>query len=230
MPDHPPIPNAGQRHETASTDPSGAVAGLDSVASLDPAGALARRVLANESNAFAALMQHCHGFVFAICFNILGHRQDAEDATQDTFSRVAKYLHRWDPGRPFKPWLARVAGNRSRTQLAKRKSHTSLEAIADPHGQSGEQVSDARAIGEEICRAVSNLRPRQRDAFECFHIQGMSYDEIAKHLQCPLGTAKTLVRRARLAVTDQLISRDVVAGQRNSAEHLPNSHRESMNR
>lgn len=230
MPDRPPSPTPGQRLEPVGLDPTEVAAGFDSAASLDPAAVLARRVLANEANAFAALMQHCHGFVFAICFNILGHRQDAEDATQDTFSRVAKYLHRWDPGRPFKPWLARVAGNRSRTQLAKRKQHTSLESIADPHGQSGEQLSNARAIGEEIRRAVGHLRPRQRDAFECFHIHGMSYEEIAKHLQCPLGTAKTLVRRARLAVTDQLISREVVTGQRDSAEHLPTSHRESMNR
>ena len=61
------------------------------------------------------LVNRFRGQVFGLCYRMLGQRQDAEDAAQETFVRVLKNLHRWDPARPFEPWLLTIAGNRCRT-------------------------------------------------------------------------------------------------------------------
>lgn len=179
-------------------------------ASLESNASLARRIMAQESGAFALLVERYHDFVFRICFAILRHRQDAEDATQDTFSRVAKYLDRWDPRRPLEPWLATVAGNRSRSHLARRKVYAPLTAADEPESLATRQNHAADAMREEIALALRNLPDRQRIAFECFHEQSMPYVEIARQMQCPIGTVKTLVHRARLSLIEQLRQRDVV--------------------
>ena len=179
-------------------------------ATLESNASLARRIIAQEHGAFTLLVDRYHDFVFRICFAILRHRQDAEDATQDTFSRVAKYLDRWDPRRPLEPWLATVAGNRSRSHLARRKVYAPLTAADEPQSLAAPLNHAADAMREEITLALGNLPERQRIAFESFHEHSMSYVEISRQMQCPVGTVKTLVHRARLALIEQLRRRDVV--------------------
>jgi RNA polymerase sigma-70 factor (ECF subfamily) len=192
---------------------------LDMVAggSLDSNTVLVQRILQRDANAFTALVDRYQEFVFRICFGILRHRQDAEDATQDTFSRLVKYLDRWDPRRPLEPWLATVAGNRSRSQLARRRPHAPLTSAAEPQSLATSQAHDADAMREEIGLALQQLPPRQQVAFRLFHEQSLSYDEIARHMDCPVGTVKTLVHRARRGLIERLQERDVVARRRSDA-------------
>ncbi|QDV46966.1 ECF RNA polymerase sigma factor SigW [Stieleria neptunia] len=196
------------------SEPADATPSMDGSggATLESNASLARRIMAQESGAFALLVERYHDFVFRICFAILRHRQDAEDATQDTFSRVAKYLDRWDPRRPLEPWLATVAGNRSRSHLARRKVFAPLTADDEPQTLATRQQHAADAMREEITLALGNLPDRQRAAFELFHEQSLSYVQIARQMQCPIGTVKTLVHRARLSLIEQLRQRDVVPG------------------
>lgn len=188
---------------------------------LESNAVLAKRIIAQDSVAFAILVDRYHRFVFRICFGILRHRQDAEDATQDTFTRVARYLDRWDPRRPFEPWLATVAGNRSRSQLARRRCYAPLTAAAEPESLSTPQAQAAEAMREEIVLAIRNLPDRQRIAFEFFHEHSMSYIQIAGQMNCPVGTVKTLVHRARLALINQLQRRDVVTSPSNDNTTSP---------
>lgn len=179
---------------------------------LESNAALARRIVAQDSGAFTILVDRYHDFVFRICFGILRHRQDAEDATQDTFTRVARYLDRWDPRRPLEPWLATVAGNRSRSHLSRRRNYAPLSAADEPQSLSTAQSQAADAMREEITLAMGNLPDRQRIAFEFFHEQSMTYLQIAEEMNCPIGTVKTLVHRARVTLIDQLRQREVVPG------------------
>ena len=96
---------------------------------------LVTQCLAGDEFSFSTLIERFRGQVYGLCYRMLGQREDAEDATQETFVRVAKNLHRWDPERKFEPWLLTIAGNRCRTRLSKRKrrpAHFPLEVpIAD---------------------------------------------------------------------------------------------------
>jgi RNA polymerase sigma-70 factor (ECF subfamily) len=195
------------RPKTASLSPAVEVS---PAGCLESNAVLAKRISAQDSSAFAQFVDRYQQFVFGICFSILRHRQDAEDATQDTFTRVARYLDRWDPRRPLEPWLATVAGNRSRSHLARRRSYAPLTAAEEPESLSTPQDQAAEAMREEIALAMGDLPDRQRMAFEFFHEHSMSYIQIAGKMNCPVGTVKTLVHRARLSLINQLQRRDVV--------------------
>ena len=149
--------------------------------------------------------------VFRVCFRMLGHRQDAEDAVQETFSRVARHLGRWDPTRPIEPWLVTIAGNRCRTLLSRRRSIRSLAVTAEPASDRAELEQSAGALWEEVQLVLDDLRPELRVAFLLFHQSQLSYAEIGQRLNCPVGTAKTWVHRTRLELIRRLHERDVLS-------------------
>jgi RNA polymerase sigma-70 factor, ECF subfamily len=175
---------------------------------------LVRRYLESDPAAFSGLVQRYQDLVFRLCYRMLGHRQDAEDATQETFTRMARSLHGWDEQRPLEPWLLKIAGNRCRTLLSRRRRHYSLCDAAEPPCDVADQRQAARQLDEELQRALATMRPEHRDAFLLFHHGELSYGEIAERLGCPLGTVKTWVHRARTELISQLRQRDVLEGNR----------------
>lgn len=179
---------------------------------------LAQQFRQNDDRAFAELVGRHHSLVFRVCLKILGHRQDAEDATQETFSRVARYLDRWDSRRPLEPWLVAIAGNRCRTFLARKRVHQPLCAVIEPTTNEVGAERDADVLREELTLALAEIPECQRTAFELFHEQTLSYVEIAERLDCPIGTAKTWVHRARGKVIQRLQQREVVEASRASRQ------------
>jgi len=179
----------------------------------------------NDETAFSKLVRRHHPLVFRVCLKILRHRQDAEDATQETFSRFAKHVDQWDVRRPLEPWLVTIAGNRSKTFLAKRRAHQSLSGMLEPTTDEANAVRRADGLREELALALASVPERQKFAFELFHEYGMSYPQIAAEMGCPVGTVKTWVHRARSSVIRILQQREVLAGgDTPSAKEKQNSH------
>lgn len=174
--------------------------------------ALTRQFQQNDQSAFSQLFGRHHRLVFNVCMRLLGNRQDAEDATQETFSRFAKHIDRWDSRRPLEPWLVTIAGNRCRTQLARKTKMRSSELVAEPVSIADAQQQAADLLAEEVRLALTILPPTQREAFELFYDSALDYAEIARRMQCPVGTAKTWVRRARMSLMQSLRERSVVHG------------------
>lgn len=153
--------------------------------------------------------------VFGLCFRMLGHRQDAEDAAQETLIRMLRSLSRWDPKRDFDPWLLAIAGNRCRTALATRQRRPATALLED--GMAADASPDlqaAKALAEEVNRALGKIRPEYREAFVLFHEQEFSYEQIAGTMERPLGTIKTWIRRARAELVKELQARGVVTERR----------------
>ena len=172
---------------------------------------LVQRCLTGNEVAAVELVEVYRDRVFRFCYRLLGQRQDAEDAAQDTFIRVFRTLSAWDADREFEPWLLAIAGNRCRTMLAARKRSPVARFVAD------EQLVDRRPDGailrslrEEVQLALLHLRPEHREAFVMFHENGLSYDQIAHAIRRPLGTVKTWIHKARRQLMAQLRKRDVV--------------------
>jgi RNA polymerase sigma-70 factor, ECF subfamily len=177
---------------------------------------LVGRCLAGDQSAMTALVEEFRGQVFGLCYRMLGHRQDAEDMVQESFVRALRSLANFDTRREFMPWLLAIAGNRCRSLLSTRRRRTvatdKLDEVADP----APDGRAARNIAEEIELALKELRPEYRQSFVLFHEQHMSYAEIAETLECPVGTVKTWVHRARRELAGYLLRRGVV-------EELPNA-------
>lgn len=143
-----------------------------------------------------ALVDRFRDPVFGICLRMLGQWQDAEDAAQETLVRALRYLRRWDRTRDFEPWLFAIAGNRCRTVIAKRCQTPPREPLSNEL-EDASQDHNANQLTEEIDLGLAKLRAEYRQAFLLFHHQQLSYTEIAATLNCPVGTAKTWVHRAR---------------------------------
>jgi RNA polymerase sigma-70 factor, ECF subfamily len=171
---------------------------------------LIRRCLERDQGAMLALVERFQGQVFGLCFRMLGQRQDAEDAAQETFVRVLKNLHRWDPERDFEPWLLAIAGNRCRTALSNRMKRSSPQSLPDDSlADDGPEFSAALGLAEEVQLALERLRGEYREAFVLFHEQERNYAEIAAIMDCPIGTVKTWIHRARLEMMRFLQGRGI---------------------
>lgn len=156
------------------------------------------------------LVDRYRDMVFGLCFRMLGHRQDAEDTTQEVFVRAFRNLARFDVERDMKPWLLAIASNRCRTALSTRMRRAQpRELVADPQDPTPD-LHSARSLAEEVMLALDGLRKEYSQAFLLFHKDGLSYAEISEVLDCPLGTVKTWVHRARQEIAGQLRKRGVV--------------------
>lgn len=170
---------------------------------------LVRRCLAGEALALRDFVQRFQGVVFGVCLRMLGHQQDAEDVAQETLLRAVRHLRHWDGARPLIPWVLTIAVNRCRTHLSRSKkiarpSEVPDEAVAKP------QRVDAGDLGEELQRALGTLREEYRTCFILFHQQELSLQEVAEILDCPVGTVKTWLHRARKELAEWLRQRGVV--------------------
>lgn len=170
---------------------------------------LVRRGLGKEQAALRALVRRYEQPVFALCYRMLAHRHDAEDAAQEVLLRALRSLHRWDPARPMRPWLLAIAANRCRTLLVQRARLLPLlsvtESLTDPR-----PVRRRVELEEELCAAIGQLPLNQRTAFALFHEQELSCAEVAEVMQSPVGTIKVWLHRARRQLADHLRRRGVV--------------------
>jgi RNA polymerase sigma-70 factor (ECF subfamily) len=180
---------------------------------------LVRRILGGDQSAVVELVDTFRGQVFGLCYRMLRHRQDAEDVTQESFVRALRSLRKWDQNRELLPWLLAIAGNRCRTHLATRMRQptmTSLvENLSDENLLGGAAaLGDAQNLAEEIELVLLSLRSEYREAFVLFHQRELSYAQISATLNCPLGTVKTWVHRARREIVGHLQHRGVVGESR----------------
>jgi RNA polymerase sigma factor (sigma-70 family) len=174
----------------------------------DPA--LVEALRCGDPQAPRLLIERYQGVVFGLCYRMMGHRQDAEDAAQEAFVRALRSIAGFDASRPLRPWLLEIAANRCRTALARRAKRPSAgsDAIEDrPDHRPG--LSDPDDLAGELERGLQGLRPEYRMVFVLFHEQNLSYEEIAATVSRPVGTVKTWLHRARAELAEDLSRRGV---------------------
>ncbi len=168
------------------------------------------RCLRGDEQAVRELIETYQGLVFGLCYRMLNHRQDAEDAAQETFVRAVRGLENFDQERPFEPWLLAIAANRCRTALAARARRPDPTSLCEYLPDRLPDETAARHLNEELQLAMQQLRDEHRQAFVLFHELKKSYLEISDIMECPVGTVKTWVHRARQELILQLRSRDAL--------------------
>ena len=132
----------------------------------------------------AELTERHRGEIVGYLARLLGDRQEAEDACQETFLRAHRAFARLGPEANSRAWLYRIATNtglnaaRSRSRRAARAAAVDPDALAADAGLSPERREALRAVR----RAVEALPPRQRAALMLRQFQGLGYAEIAATL------------------------------------------------
>lgn len=167
--------------------------------------ALAVKARDGDQDAFAELVRRYQQGVVNLAYRLVGNREEALDLSQEIFLRVYENLDRFDPRRPFRPWLYRIATNYCydflRRQGRRRDSveEVSLaegEAVANGHVDPEDALlqGEVQRVVEEV---IASLPARYRPVVILRYVEGMSYQEIAEALQLPLGTVKTYLHRSR---------------------------------
>jgi RNA polymerase sigma-70 factor (ECF subfamily) len=128
---------------------------------------------------------------------VLANRAVADDLTQETFARAVRSLPGFRAESPFRAWLLSIARRTAADHLRATRSRVREE----PHGELSPELENPVAgdVTEPVLLGmiVENLDPDRRLAFELTQILGLSYLEAAQVCDCPVGTIRSRVARAR---------------------------------
>lgn len=186
-------------------------------------GALVARAQKGDREAFDALVDLYTPQVYNLALRVTGSREEAEDCVQDAFVRAFCALRSFRGEAAFSTWLYRVALNvatdaaRKRARIPLAASELASEdggepppeldrlargAATDSHGP--EVAFLAKQRRQTVLKAIRHLPDHQRAVVILYDLQGLSYEEIAHILKTRIGTVKSRLNRARLALRDLL--------------------------
>jgi len=173
-----------------------------------------RVILAKKGDidAFNWLLERYRNQAFGLSLRMLGERDEALDAIQDSFIKAWKGINKFRGGN-FRSWILTIVANSCRDRLRKRKGEyvISLEGVdVVSFLPSPEEEFLARGLREEIQKGLLSLPFGERLAVALFDVQGFSYKEIAQIMNCPLGTVKSRLSLGRRKLRDYLLKREVL--------------------
>jgi RNA polymerase sigma-70 factor, ECF subfamily len=167
---------------------------------------LLTRVVSGDREAFDAVMRNHQDRVFSVCLRILGDREKALDATQDTFLTVFRKAGQFQGRSAVGTWIYRITVNTCYDQLrrAQRRPSESLPDHLDPSDPAAEEAMESAALRPEIEVALAQLPGDFRNAVVLSDLEGMSLPEVAEILGVPIGTVKSRVFRGRRLLAKHL--------------------------
>lgn len=175
---------------------------------------LIRRCLSGQTDSFGLLVERYQHRLYHALVQVLGSPNDAQDVAQDAFVHALEKLHTFRGQSAFYSWLFRIALNTAASARRKRKRMTSSVDVAkestgaEPIDQRPStdpthalEVSDRQRL---VNQALGKLPEEFRVVLVLKEVDGMSYEEIAGVCDCPVGTVRSRLHRARQEMLGQL--------------------------
>lgn len=177
---------------------------------------LVRKVQAGDKRAFDLLVLKYQHKIANLVSRFVHDHHEVQDVTQETFIKAYRGLKNFRGDSAFYTWLYRIAINTAKNHLvsASRRptdgsvdsedaeyfeSASGLRDIADPHS---ELMTDQ--IAATVKLAINSLPAELQTAITLRELKGLSYDEIARIMECPIGTVRSRIFRARDSIDQQL--------------------------
>lgn len=178
---------------------------------------LIERSKEGDRRAFDALVRMHEKRVYNLAYRLSGNYDEAGDITVEAFLRVYQAIINFRGDANFSTWLYRIVTNvyLDRRKRQKNRQTLSLEEyveleesqvtrqIEDP-SPGPEALVEAQQRQELLQKAIESLPEYQRAMIVLYHVDGLSYEEIAEVLSLPIGTVKSRLNRARLALREKL--------------------------
>src|SRR6187455_69551 len=149
---------------------------------------LVARSRTGDTESFNQLVKRWERPIFALAYRTLGREEDARDVTQETFLRAFRALSGFKGDAKFSSWLYRIALNLCRDWMRKERR---APVVAVPEGVDMEDLAARAELGREVARAMEHLPVEQRQAIILKEYHGLTFQEIADLMRCPLSTVKT---------------------------------------
>ena len=183
---------------------------------------LVQRAQRGDLRAFDLLVLKYQGRIAALISRYVSDAGEVEDVTQEAFIKAYRALRKFRGDSAFYTWLYRIAANAAKNHLVAKGRRPGADAtIEDAEGyDEGEVLSEsaspeALAMGEELAEvvesALNELPDELKAALMLREFDGLSYDDIADVLGCPVGTVRSRIFRAREAI-DQRVKGQISGG------------------
>lgn len=178
---------------------------------------LVERVQSGDREAFGLLVSKYQRKLLRLVMRLVRDPAEAEDVTQEAFIKAYRALPNFRGDSAFYTWLYRIGVNTAKNWLvAHGRRMPTMSEIADDDSEGIEEgvllrddatpdrVLMSRQIGETVNAAMDALPEDLRTAISLREIEGLSYEEIAQVMDCPIGTVRSRIFRAREAIATRL--------------------------
>ena len=177
---------------------------------------LIKRCKNGDREAFNELFSMYENKVINIAYGMLSEREDAYDAAQEVFIKVYKNIASFKENSSLSTWIYRITSNTCNDILRKRQRNSltiSLNTTFDD-GEKDMELRDNSPTPDEyaeynetqraVRKAIKELSDEYREVITLCDIEDMSYEDISNILNCPVGTVKSRINRARKALKKKL--------------------------
>ncbi|HEY3886593.1 MAG TPA: sigma-70 family RNA polymerase sigma factor [Vicinamibacterales bacterium] len=163
---------------------------------------LVARSRGGDLDSFNQLVLRWERPIYALAYRVIGREEDARDVCQETFLRAFRALGGFKGQAKFSSWIYRITLNLCRDWIRRERRQPVAQApegidiveLASQKAVPAESIEDLvarREIGQAVARAMADLPAEQRTAIILKEYHGLTFQEIADMLECPLSTVKT---------------------------------------
>jgi RNA polymerase sigma-70 factor (ECF subfamily) len=178
---------------------------------------LVERVQGGDKQAFGLLVSKYQRKLYRLLARLVRDPVEVEDLAQETFIKAYRALGSFRGESAFYTWLYRIGINTAKNYLAAQgrrvPSSTGLDSSEVEGIEGGERLRDfdtperhlmTRQIAETVDEAMADLPDELREAITLRELEGLSYEDIANAMGCPIGTVRSRIFRAREAIASRL--------------------------
>ena len=177
---------------------------------------LVKRVQRGDSAAFDLLVRKYQHRIAALIGRYVADWSECQDVAQETFIRAYRAIGSFRGDAQFYTWLHRIAVNTAKNHLVslgRRPPSADIDVTDAEQFDSGVRLRDTdtperemmrQQMEQTVLRAVEGLPEELRAAITLREVEGLSYEEIARRMDCPVGTVRSRIFRAREAIDQEL--------------------------
>ena len=162
---------------------------------LDPDDFIIEKIKDGDPRAFEILVRRYEGFIYTLINGIVKSEDTAKDVAQEVFLRVYKSIRQFENRSNFKTWLYRVAYNTALAHLAREKRKEARENSLEHN--TVDYSYQRETVRFTLDKIIEMLRPEYRAVIILHYYEDLKYEEIADVLDCPVGTVKVRLHRAK---------------------------------
>lgn len=175
------------------------------------------RAQSGDKRAFGLLVSKYQRKLVRLLSRLIRDPAEVEDVAQDAFIKAYRALGNFRGDSAFYTWLYRIGINTAKNHLATQgrrvPTHTDFNNEEAEGFEEGDMLRDintpehmlfSKEIGETVNSAMESLPAELRTAITLREIEGMSYEDISKMMDCPIGTVRSRIFRAREAIAEKL--------------------------
>jgi RNA polymerase sigma-70 factor (ECF subfamily) len=180
---------------------------------------LVARSIGGDADSFNTLVLRWERPIYALAYRVIGRDEDARDVCQETFLRAYRGIGAFRGQAKFSSWIYRIALNLCRDWIRKQRRSrivpvpdgVELEDLASEQGGPVESIEDLvarHALSDSVASAMAVLPEEQRTAIILKEYHGLTFQEIAELLGCPLSTVKTRLYQGLSVLRRELADRE----------------------